>query len=69
MGKGRTKALIEQLIRLRTKGNPALTHFVTVHLVLQGIDPAEHTADSVDREEITHKLEKMIRQFSTGAEA
>jgi hypothetical protein len=68
MATGKTKALIDRLLRLRTKGNPALEHFVRVHLVLQGIDPAEHTTSSADNEDANRKLEAMIEQFTGGKE-
>jgi hypothetical protein len=60
---GEVKRLIEELMRVRSKGNPALEPFVRVHLILNGIHPDEYTADSPSDPDLEQTLEKMIADF------
>jgi hypothetical protein len=45
---GRIKQLIDELVRLRTKNNPKVEHFVRAHLVLNGVDPDAYDLGSAD---------------------
>jgi hypothetical protein len=60
---GRTKQLIEQLIRLRAGNNAGISHFLRAHLLLKGIDPDAYTEDTPDDPEKVATLEQMIRDF------
>ena len=60
---GRVKALIDELLRLRAKGVPSLEHFVKAHLVLNGIDPDQHTETSADVPAAVQALERMIQDY------
>ena len=60
---GEVKRLIDELMRLRSRGNPSLEPFVRVHLVLNGIDPDQHTADSPSDPKMEQALQKMIADF------
>jgi hypothetical protein len=60
---GRIKQLIDELVRLRTKGNPRVEHFVRAHLVLSGLDPDAYNPASADDPEKIRALENMIRDF------
>jgi hypothetical protein len=62
---GKVRALIDELLMLRTAGAPGLTHFVKVNLLLNGIDPDVHTATSEDNPVKVAALERMIREFKT----
>ena len=61
---GEVKLLIDELMRLRSRGNPSLVPFVRVHLMLHGIDPDKHTADSPGNPQLEQQLRKMIADFS-----
>ena len=60
---GRIKQLIDELVRLRSKNNPKVEHFVRAHLVLNGFDPEAYSPASADDPEKIHALENMIRDF------
>lgn len=60
---GKVRALIDDFIRLRTRGNPTAEPFVRAHLMLKGIDPDKHTAHTEDDEEKIAQLERMIEDF------
>jgi hypothetical protein len=60
---GEVKRLIDELMRLRSKGNPSLEPFVRVHLMLNGIDPNQYTADSPSNPQVEQTLQKMIADF------
>jgi hypothetical protein len=60
---GKTKALIDRLMQIRSGGRSGTEHFVRAHLVLNGINPDEHGDFTPDDPETLRKLEDMIRQF------
>jgi hypothetical protein len=60
---GEVKRLIDELMRLRSRGNPSLEPFVRVHLMLNGIDPNQYTADSPSNPQVEQTLQKMIADF------
>jgi hypothetical protein len=60
---GEVKRLIDELMRLRTKGNSMLEPFVRVNLMLSGIDPNQYTADSPSDPDAEQKVRKMIDDF------
>jgi len=60
---GETKRLIDELMRVRAKGNPALEPFVRVHLMLNGIDPARYTENTPSDPEAERLVRKMIDDF------
>ena len=60
---GEVKRLIDELMRIRSKGNPNLEPFVRVHLMLNGIDPDQYTADSPSDPKTEQALVKMIEDF------
>ena len=60
---GEVKRLIDELIRIRSKGKPSLEPFVRVHLMLNGIDPDRFTADSPSDPALEQTLQKMIADF------
>jgi len=60
---GRVKELIDQLVKLRTEGNPGLGYFVRAHLMLNGIDPEHHTETTEDDPQAIEALQQMIRNF------
>lgn len=61
---GRIKALIDDVIRLRTKGNSSLEHFVRATLLMKGIDPDGFNEQSADDPQVIQALEKMLTDFS-----
>lgn len=60
---GRVKQLIDELVKLRAGGAPALAHFVKAHLALKGIDPDAFDEHSDDDHHAVSILEGMIRDF------
>ena len=60
---GEVKRLIDELMRIRSKGNPNLEPFVRVHLMLNGIDPNRYRADSPSDPKVERTLMKMIEDF------
>ena len=60
---GEVKRLIQELIRVRSKGKPALEPFVRVHLVLNGIDPDRYTDESPSEPAVEQTIRKMIADF------
>jgi hypothetical protein len=61
---GRVRQLIDELIELRAGGNQGVAHFLKAHLMLNGIDPSQHTANSKDDRQKELRLESMISEFS-----
>jgi hypothetical protein len=61
---GEVKRLIDELIRVRARGNPDLEPFVRVHLMLNGIDPSYYTETSASDPAVEQTLHKMITDFS-----
>jgi hypothetical protein len=60
---GQIRALIDELIRLRTSQGKGTAHFVKAHLILSGIDPDAVAATETDDPEHVRLLEKMIEDF------
>ena len=60
---GETKRLIDELMQIRAKGNPALMPFVRVHLMLSGIDPDLYTEQTPSNPEAERLVRKMIDDF------
>ena len=60
---GEVKRLIDELIRVRSKGKSSLEPFVRVHLMLNGIDPNMYTADSPSDPAVEIAVRKMIADF------
>lgn len=60
---GRIKQLIDELIKIRSKGKPGLEHFVRAYLVLNGIEPEIYTEKSDDDQKVIDQLESMIEAF------
>lgn len=60
---GEVRRLIDELIRLRSKGKPSLEPFVRVHLMLAGIDPDRYGEDSPSDPAVEQTLQKMIADF------
>jgi len=60
---GEVKRLINELIRVRSKGKPSLEPFVRVHLMLNGIDPDGYTEESPSEPAVEQALRKMIADF------
>ena len=61
--RGSVKRLIDELVRLRSRGNAKIVPFVRAHLVLNGIDPDAHTENTADEADKIAVLEGMIRDF------
>ena len=60
---GRIRQLIDELGALRGTGQSGGGHFLSAHLILQGIDPDKYTRTSPDDPEKIRILEKMIQDF------
>jgi hypothetical protein len=60
---GRVKALIDELIELRSGTSPGLSHFLRAHLLMKGIDPAAFDERSPDDPDKVRTLEDMISSF------
>jgi hypothetical protein len=60
---GRVKALIDELLLVRTNGNEALVPFVRAHLILQGIDPNRYSPASPDDSKLEERLRQLIETF------
>jgi len=61
---GRIHQLIDQVIQVRTHGNPSMQHFVRVQLLLQGIDPTKFSPQSPDDPAIEAKLQEMLKSLT-----
>jgi hypothetical protein len=61
---GRIRALINDLIEVRTGGRANLVHFVRAHLALNGIDPDGFDNHSPDDPAVIKQLETMIANFT-----
>jgi hypothetical protein len=57
------KALVDELVQLRTKGISSLEHFVKAHLALNGIDADAYTDTSPDDYNKIRLLEKLIEEY------
>lgn len=60
---GKIRRLVDELIAMRSKGSPALAHFVRVNLLLRGVDPDAYGDSSEDDEAKVAIVERMIREF------
>lgn len=60
---GQTRALIDELIRLRTHQGKGSDHFIKAHLILSGIDPDAVQSTDPDDPEKVQLLRKMIEDF------
>ncbi len=61
---GQIKAMIDQIIQQRSKGNSVLASTTTTKLILQGIDPAKFTAASPDDPAVIAKLRQLASDLS-----
>lgn len=61
---GRAKQLIDELVALRTNGNPSLAHFVRAQLMMRGINPDRIDASTPDDPRVITELQQMIASFS-----
>jgi hypothetical protein len=65
---GRVKALIEELLEVRTRSadgtaNAALVPFVRAHLIIRGINPDHYSTQSPDDPKVVSQIERMIEEF------
>lgn len=60
---GKIKTLIDELIELRTGGNPTLAGFVRTILIVRGINPTKYGPDSEDDPQVISKLEALLAEF------
>jgi hypothetical protein len=61
---GKVRQLIDELVQLRSRGTPALAHFVKAHLALKGIDPDAYDERSADDPAKIQVLEHVIHDFT-----
>lgn len=57
---GKTHELIDRLIESRSHGDAVAAAGVRVRLLLQGIDPDQHTSTSEDDPAVIAKIEQMM---------
>jgi hypothetical protein len=62
---GKVRALIDELIRVRTETSPSMAPFVRAHLMMKGIHPDAYDHSSPDDPEKVAALEAMINDFRT----
>jgi len=60
---GKIKTIIDDIIKQRTKGNPALIPLIKARLTLKGINPDKYTNLSPDEPVIIQKLEKLAKEI------
>lgn len=60
---GRIKALAEQIVAQKSRGNPALAKLAKSKLVLKGIDPDRYDASSPDDPVVMAKLEALAQEM------
>ncbi len=61
---GRTKALIEELIDKKAKGDTFQVSNVKIKLLLKGIMPDSITDDTPDSDEIINKIFEVAKDFN-----
>lgn len=61
---GQIKAMIDQIIQQRSKGNPVLESTTTTKLILKGIDPAKFSASSPDDPAVIARLRQLASDLS-----
>lgn len=58
--------MIDDLIEVRSKGDPVQAAAVRVRLLLRGIDPDDYTHATEDDPAIINKLEQMAAEYGLG---
>ena len=61
---GAVKRMIQELLEVRSAGNPAVERFLHVHLICKGIRPDKYDDNSEDDPAVIEKLEEMLRDFA-----
>ena len=60
---GQIKILIEQLIDLRTKGEPALIAPLKIKLIMKGVDPDMFDASSPDNPVVIQRVVTIAKEM------
>lgn len=60
---GRIRALADQIVAQKSRGNPALAKLAKSKLVLKGIDPDRYDASSPDDPAVLAKLEALAQEM------
>lgn len=61
---GKIKLLIDNMIELRSQGNPSLESTSRTKLLLKGIDSHKYTSSSDDDPEVIAKIIEVIREMT-----
>ncbi len=60
---GKAKALIEQLIQMRTRGERSLVAPLKIKLIMKGVDPDLFNADSPDNPVVIQRIITIAREM------
>jgi hypothetical protein len=60
---GKVKALIEQLITLRTKGEHGLVAPLKIKLIMKGVDPDLYDASSPDNPVVIQRITTIAKEM------
>ncbi len=58
---GKIKVMIEQLIQVRTKGNPHMVAPLKIKLIIKGIDPDLYNETSEDNPIVMQRLQSLAK--------
>ncbi len=58
---GKIKVMIEQLIQVRTKGNPHMVAPLKIKLIIKGIDPDLYNEMSEDNPIVMQRLQSLAK--------
>lgn len=61
---GKIKEMIDKIIKLRSKGNPAIAEMTIAKLILKGINPSKFDSCSTDDPIVMNKLSKIAAQLN-----
>lgn len=61
---GKIKEMIDEIIKERSKGNPAIAEMTIAKLILKGINPNKFDSDSFDDRVVIEKLLNIAKQLN-----
>ena len=60
---GKIKEMLDQLVLLRTKGDPGLVAPIKIKLIMKGIDPDQFDASSSDNPVVIQRLRTIAKEM------
>lgn len=64
---GRIKEMIDEIIKVRSKGNPAIVEMTIAKLILKGFNPNKFDNNSPDDNDIIEKLRNIAKQLNVNS--